>query len=710
MDDHLTEVKEIANLLEEVEVVIPEKIIVYYTLKNLPKEYEIFKRMQIAGQSLPTYEQLEAKLISEETARKVENQTREDGEALFSHLDRSRRSQQTRHYQGPRNNYSHRHPSDSGGPSAGRSSTEIGAHSSRFTQVHKNSSTAPKNTSLSSNPSNGYQPKYRPRGPEKPRGDRCNFCGLDGHFERECDLRSILDRMKDYENRLLQQRDRNFGSHAHLVEEATEESLDDHDSPPFADQVVDACLVELNLCETPSPPPSWYLDSGATHHVSGDSSAFSFIQPTSGNQVKSAGGQSHKVTGIGNADIQLSSGEIKSFFSVLYTPGITKNLISVGTLTDQHKTLVFRSNGCFIIDNSTLTVEAFAPRENGKGLYRLSGAIGFRQPPLTTPCLSDCHVVSSQLPPDIEPPARTEAYFVCTHSQATLWHKRLGHFHTEGLQRMTRSEAVTGLPSLHFSRHTCTGCQLGKHTRSKLPKISRHSTSRVLELIHFDVCGPFRQQSLGGHRYFVTFIDDFSRRMWIYFLSHKSEVLTKFQNFVHLVESSTGQRVQTIRSDNGGEYTSTAFSKYCLAKGISQELPPPYTPERNGVAERRNRSLLDITRCLLLDKSLPGYLWAEAVKAAADILNLRSTKRHPDKTPEELFFGKKPTVRHLRIFGSPAFVHTPKVSRSKLAPRSEQCILLSFDHTAKAYRCFRPSTRKVFISRDLLIDETPSQR
>ena len=682
MDAHLTEIKEIANLLEEVEVKLPEDIIVYYTLKNLPKEYEIFKRMQISGQSLPSYEQLEAKLISEETAIKMECQQKEDGEVFLSYHDRPRRQQHMKHqhphgsFQRP--SYGHRRPSDSGGPSAGRffengrSPAESGSYPLKPQQGHKYSVPPPRNTSQPS-----YQPKYRPRGPEKPCNDKCNFCGLDGHFERECDLRSLLDRVKDYEHRIMQQRDRNFGGQVHHVEEA-EETIPD--SPPFssADQVVDACLVELNLCEQPSQTPSWYLDSGATHHVSGDSSAFSSIQPTSGNQVRSAGGQSHQVTGIGNADIQLSSGAIKSVSSVLYTPGITKNLISVGTLADQHKTLIFRSHGCFIIDNATSQVELFAPRENGHGLYRLPGSRISQSP---------------------------EAHLLSSNSQAMLWHKRLGHFHTKGLQRMTHFEAVRGLPPLQFSRHTCTGCQFEKHTRTKLPKQTRRLTSHILELVHTDVCGPFRVNSLGGHRFFVTFIDDFSRKMWIYFIRAKSEVLQKFQHFVNLMETTTGQRVKTLRSDNGGEYTSTAFSDFCLAKGISRELPPPYTPERNGVAERRNRSLLDITRCLLIDKALPAYLWAEAVKAAADLLNLRSTKRHPDQTPEELFSGKKPTITHLRVFGSPAFVHIPRVSRSKLDPRAEQCILLGFDTSAKAYRCYRPSSRKVFLSRDLFIDE-----
>ena len=169
----------------------------------------------------------------------------------------------------------------------------------------------------------GYQPRFRAKGPEKPRGDKCNFCGLDGHFERECDLRSMLDRMKDFEHRLLQQRSRSAQAH-HIKETYTFTQDQKSQDCESTDQVVDACLVELNLLETPYHTASWYLDSGATLHVSGDSSIFTSISPTSGTQIRFAGGQSHNVTGIGNIDIQISSGEIKTISSVLYTPGITK--------------------------------------------------------------------------------------------------------------------------------------------------------------------------------------------------------------------------------------------------------------------------------------------------------------------------------------------------------------------------------------------------
>jgi transposase InsO family protein len=278
---------------------------------------------------------------------------------------------------------------------------------------------------------------------------------------------------------------------------------------------------------------------------------------------------------------------------------------------------------------------------------------------------------------------------------------------------MIASKAIRGVPSLHFLAKTCSGCQLGKHAKTKLPKEATYHASKILQLVHSDVCGPFKINSTRGAKYFVTFVDDYSQKIRIYFISQKSQVLEKFRHFMQLMTNSIGQTVRTLRMDNGGEYTSKAFQDFCSSRGIARELTPPHTQQRNGIAKWRNRYLLDITQCLLLDKGLPGHLWGEAVKAVGDILNLRSTKRHPDKTPNELFSGTKPSIAHLRIFGSPVFVHIPKPSRTKLDPRSEKCILLSFDEIAKAYRCYRLSTIKFFVSRDIVIDEnclfTPAQ-
>ena len=505
MDAHLTEVKEIANLLEEVEVNIPEDIIVYYTLKNLPKEYDIFKRMQIAAQKLPTYEQLEAKLISEETSIKLETQQLEEGEAFFLRRDRNtgrRPPPPARNGQFASNPRSYRRQPDSAGSSTPKvyaSPDSGGVSAPRSPNRNSNFDSTYKGTSNAAT----YQPRFRSRATDRQRSSQCNFCGIDGHFERECDLRSLLDRIKDYEHRLLERRQRSLGGQINHLEESTE-ILEPHSEDLSADQVVDACLMELNLIESPPENSAWYLDSGATHHVSGNPASFSSVRSISGAQVRSAGGHSHSVTGVGDVDFQMLSGEIKSIPHVLYTPGITKNLLSVGSLTDKRKTLVFKSQGCFIVDDVTQKVEAFAVRERDKGLYRLQ----------------------TRTIPKI---LTAEAYSLKLRSQADLWHQRLGHFHTRGIQRMLASNAVTGLPQLHFpSTHSCTSCHLGKQARTKMPKTTTHRASEILELVHSDVCGPFKIPSTGGARYFVTFVDDFSRKLWIFSYPRKAKYLTSF--------------------------------------------------------------------------------------------------------------------------------------------------------------------------------------
>jgi transposase InsO family protein len=120
----------------------------------------------------------------------------------------------------------------------------------------------------------------------------------------------------------------------------------------------------------------------------------------------------------------------------------------------------------------------------------------------------------------------------------------------------------------------------------------------------------------------------------------------------------SGQKLLTLRTDNGGEYTSREFSSYCFKRGIKRQFSQPYTPQHNGVTERKNRTLLDIVRCFLLDEDLPGRLWAEAVRAACIVTNLRPSKRTPDRTPDELFTGIKPNLSNLRAFSDPWQIRT----------------------------------------------------
>jgi transposase InsO family protein len=157
--------------------------------------------------------------------------------------------------------------------------------------------------------------------------------------------------------------------------------------------------------------------------------------------------------------------------------------------------------------------------------------------------------------------------------------------------------------------------------------------------------------SLGGFLYYVTFIDDFSRKTWIYFMKTKDEVFSRFQEFKAQAKNLMGKKIKVLRIDNGGEYTSNDFSDFCKEVGIKRELTVPYNPQQNGVAERKNRSIMEAIKAMILDQNLPMFLWAEASNTTVYVQNKSPHRILGDKTPKEEFIGVKPEVIHLRIFG-----------------------------------------------------------
>ena len=170
----------------------------------------------------------------------------------------------------------------------------------------------------------------------------------------------------------------------------------------------------------------------------------------------------------------------------------------------------------------------------------------------------------------------------------------------------------------------------------------------VLELVHSDVCGPINVQARGGFEYFVTFTDDYSRYGYVYLMTRKSEAFDKFKEFKAEVEKQLGKNIKTLLSDRGGEYLSHDFRTYLSDNGIISQLSAPGTPQQNGVAERRNRTLLDMVRSMLSFSTLPISFWGYALQTAIYILNMVPSKSVP-KTPLELWNGRKPNLTHFRI-------------------------------------------------------------
>ena len=253
----------------------------------------------------------------------------------------------------------------------------------------------------------------------------------------------------------------------------------------------------------------------------------------------------------------------------------------------------------------------------------------------------------------------------------------------------------------------CEGCIVGKMHRKPFQSVDHKQSAKKLELIHSDVCGPIQVESIGGSRYFVTFIDDYSRCVSVYFLKQKSEVLKKFQEFEAIVTNESGEKIVKLRTDNGGEYMSVEFQEYLKSKGIKHETTVAYTPQQNGIAERMNRTLMESARSMMAHGHLPNRFWAEAVATASYLRNRSATTALEDgKTPFEKWYGRKPNLKHLRVFGCAAYAHIPDCNRRKLDGKAEKLRFVGYSKNPKGYRLHDERTNKVITRRDVIFDES----
>lgn len=297
---------------------------------------------------------------------------------------------------------------------------------------------------------------------------------------------------------------------------------------------------------------------------------------------------------------------------------------------------------------------------------------------------------------------------VASEDISDLWHRRFGHLSHNNLRILQHRNLVKGLPQLKASNKICTSCMVGKQHREAMPRKSQWRASQQLQLIHADICGPITPTSNSNKRYLLTFIDDFSRKIWVYFLAEKCEAFISFKNYKNLVEKESRLSICCLRTDRGGEFTSKEFNEFCTVHGIKRQLTTAYTPQQNGVAERKNRTIMNMVRCLLSEKEMPKPFWPEAVRWTVYVLNRSPTLSVKDKTPEESWSGIKPSVEHFRVFGCIGHVHIPDAKRLKLDDKSHRCVLLGMSDESKAYRLFDPVKKKVVISRDVQFDEKES--
>ena len=377
-------------------------------------------------------------------------------------------------------------------------------------------------------------------------------------------------------------------------------------------------------------------------------------------------------------------GPIINLDQVLVVPEVTQNLLSTSKLDDQGFDTLF-SKGKVYIGKEFSVGKVLLSGSRSSNVYHVDF-------PLETNSSSSAHAYDSHY--SLDAPSISAKAFLLDE-----WHLKFNHLNKQDLLKLCKNHMVNGLdfkPNDDLS--CCESCLIGKARKGSAPSFAVHKATRIGELIHTDVCGPIRPISNSGFMYFLTLIDDYSRYTTVYCLKSKADVFSKFQNFDQQLFNRTQRHTTYLRSDNGGEFKNTTFSVYCSKFGIIQEFSIPYNPSQNGVAERANLTLLNPVRAMLHESQLDKSFWDEALLNAVYTRNLSPISANDSMTPYQIWFGMKPSVSHLRIFGSTCFVFSPlshrqKTGFTKLADRSVKCKFLGYCIDSKGYRLLNASNK-----------------
>ncbi|KAK3005199.1 hypothetical protein RJ639_016441 [Escallonia herrerae] len=487
---------------------------------------------------------------------------------------------------------------------------------------------------------------------------RCYRCRQLGHVKRMCRVK--------------------------LVDENANMVTDEASDQPKWEQCFSSVVAEAlaNTSATFSAPVNyekeWIIDSGCSHHVTGNDSLFSELHQHSGDKVIiTADNSVHPVEKEGN--VCIASERLKEddivLSNVYHVPGLRKNLVSVSQITNSGKYVLFGPEDVKILDNvKNIGADVLVVGEKRDSLFVMSAVEAY-----------------------VEKTSRNDG--------ASIWHARLGHVGYQMLQQISSKKLVDGIPVIKDPPKgvVCQGCQYGKSHILPFKKSSNRKKISF-ELVHADLMGPTRTLSYSGFRYMMVIVDDFSRYSWVYFLNEKNEAFSKFLEFESTIKREFGSKIRCLRTDNGGEFMSSEFLQHCEAEGINRQMTCPKTPQQNGVVERKIGHMSQVSLSWLHAKNLPRELWAEAMRCACHVIN-RLPPWLGIKSPFELLYNVKPDVSHLRVFGSICFVHVSKSDRTKLDPKSKKCLFIGYDLNRKGWRCMDPVTKRCITSRNVVFDE-----
>jgi transposase InsO family protein len=427
----------------------------------------------------------------------------------------------------------------------------------------------------------------------------------------------------------------------------------------------------------------WIIDTGATDHMTCERHVFTnffFGGSNSKTIIINANGVPSPIEGVGTVSLSPSL----SISDVLFVPTLNCNLLSVSKLLKSHSCVaMFYPTHCLL--QNIHTKEKIGSGRQSEGLYYLENVSQ------QTHNGALAHLASDH----IQDKNKKEIW---------LWHKRLGHPSFSYLKKL--------FPSLfhkcNISDFLCETCVMAKSHRAVYP-LSNKKTDFPFSLVHTDVWGPAPQSTHNGKKWFISFVDDCTRVTWVYLLKHKSDVYDVFRSFYQMIVTQFNTCIKVIRSDNGGEYFKKELMEFMNSKGILHQTTCPYSPQQNGVAERKNRHILEVTRSLLIDGNVPSHLWGEAVNSAVYLINRTPSNVLNFRRPLDVLSDHcvLPSIVHLlpRVFGCVIYVHLHPHQRTKFEERAVKCVFVGYGSTQKGYLAYHPTSKKFYISMDVTFHE-----
>ncbi|KAK9947388.1 hypothetical protein M0R45_003016 [Rubus argutus] len=393
-------------------------------------------------------------------------------------------------------------------------------------------------------------------------------------------------------------------------------------------------------------PQYWLADSGATNHMTNEVQLLQNLAPYSNGDTVQIGNGAHlNVTHTGNTKL----GSL-TLNNVLLIPELAAHLLSIYQLCKQNNCLVWFDEFMCVIQDKVM----------GKVLYKGLSEQGLYPIPFALPSLLKASSTASTST------TTSHAAFVSKIVPHSLWHKRFGHPSKEVVHSMLNKSR---LPSGSDATTTCEDCLLGKF--KKLPFSDSHTRSvNPFEIVHSDVWGPSPHLSLDGFKYYVLFIDDCTRYCWIFPMKNKNEVFSYFQSLCAFVKNQFSTTIKCLRSDGGGEYMSTVFKSFMNSNGISHQVSCPYTPEQNGVSERKNRHIRETVVTMLQTASLSSEFWYHACALATYLINRMPTSVLDMSSPFETLYKRLPCLELLRVFGCACYPLMTPYSANKLQPKT----------------------------------------